>query len=143
MLYRAVAHSLLKTGASLTDEAKSRCRGPGARSRKPRRSRPEIDKVGEAASVISVDSGCGGAALFDFQRNFAAGPPGAVLDGRDIGTVICPDARVKIFVIATPEIRAKRRYLELRGRGESVEEAEILADIRRRDERDSSRAAAR
>jgi cytidylate kinase len=65
-----------------------------------------------------------------------------VLDGRDIGTVIAPNAEVKIFVIATPEVRAKRRALELRGRGEMVNEAEILADIVRRDERDTERAVA-
>lgn len=141
LLYRAVAHSLLKSGTPLTDEAKAIAAAQALD--------PEVlgdialksDQVGEAASVISVIQGVR-AALFDFQRSFAAGPPGAVLDGRDIGTVICPDARVKIFVTASPEIRAKRRYLELKGRGEAVEEAAILADIRRRDERDSSRSAA-
>ena len=83
----------------------------------------------------------GGRALFDFQRKFAAAPPGAVLDGRDIGTVICPNAEVKIFVTARPEIRARRRALELRDR-ENANEADILADILRRDERDRSRATA-
>ena len=68
--------------------------------------------------------------------------PGAVLDGRDIGTVICPNAEVKIFVTATPEVRARRRALELRGRGEQADEAAVLADILARDERDRSRAAA-
>ena len=67
---------------------------------------------------------------------------GAVLDGRDIGTVICPDANVKLFVTATPEERARRRYLELKQAGIAMSEAEVLADIRRRDERDKSRAAA-
>lgn len=141
LLYRAVAYALLKTGASLTDEARAVAAAQALD--------PEIlgdvalksDQVGEAASVVSVIPAVR-AALFDFQRSFAAGPPGAVLDGRDIGTVICPDARVKIFVTASPEIRARRRFLELKGRGEPVEEAAILADIRRRDERDSSRAAA-
>jgi cytidylate kinase len=141
LLYRAVAHSLLKAGASLTDEAKAVAAAKALDPDSLGDAVLKSDKVGEAASVISVIPAVR-AALFDFQRNFAALPPGAVLDGRDIGTVICPDARVKIFVIATPEIRAKRRYLELRGRGETVNEAEILADIRRRDERDSSRAAA-
>ena len=70
------------------------------------------------------------------QRDFAPAPPGAVLDGRDIGTVICPDADVKIFVTATPEERARRRALELQARGEPVDEADVLADILRRDERD-------
>jgi cytidylate kinase len=77
-----------------------------------------------------------------FQREFAATPPGAVLDGRDIGTVICPDADVKIFVTATPEVRAKRRFLELAANGQAVREADILADILRRDERDMKRAIA-
>ncbi|NJO54540.1 MAG: (d)CMP kinase, partial [Bacteroidales bacterium] len=67
---------------------------------------------------------------------------GAVLDGRDIGTVICPDATVKIFVTASPEVRAERRFKELKGRGEAVTYDDVLADIRRRDERDSSRSAA-
>jgi CMP/dCMP kinase len=82
------------------------------------------------------------AALFNFQQEFAATPPGAVLDGRDIGTVICPNAAVKIFVTASPEVRARRRALEQRARGESASETEILADIIRRDERDRSRTTA-
>ena len=82
------------------------------------------------------------AALFDFQQKFAAAPPGAVLDGRDIGTVICPNADVKIFVTASPEVRAKRRALELRSRGQPANDADVLTDILRRDDRDRSRAAA-
>jgi cytidylate kinase len=82
------------------------------------------------------------AALFDLQQNFAKAPPGAVLDGRDIGTVICPDAEVKIFVTASPEVRAYRRTMELRGRGENADEKAVLADILARDERDRSRSAA-
>jgi cytidylate kinase len=97
--------------------------------------------VGEAASVVSAIPEVR-AALLDFQQAFAAAPPGAVLDGRDIGTVICPNAEVKIFVTATPEVRARRRALEFESRGEGVNEAEVLADILRRDERDRSRGAA-
>jgi cytidylate kinase len=82
------------------------------------------------------------AALLAFQRNFAIRPPGAVLDGRDIGTVICPQADVKIFVTAKPEVRAGRRVLEFRSRGEPVDEAAVLSDILKRDERDMSRTAA-
>ena len=81
-------------------------------------------------------------ALLAYQRAFAAAKPGAVLDGRDIGTVICPEADVKLFVTATPEERARRRYLELKAAGMAISEAEVLADIRRRDERDKNRAAA-
>src|SRR5262245_49834494 len=96
---------------------------------------------GEAASVVSAIPEVR-AALLDFQREFGRKAPGAVLDGRDIGTVIFPDADVKIFVTATPEVRARRRMLELRAAGGSIVEADVLADILRRDERDTTRAAA-
>ena len=84
--------------------------------------------------------------LLDFQRQFAANPPtgkpGAVLDGRDVGTVICPDAPAKLFVVASAEARAKRRFAELSGKGEDVSYDEVLADLIERDERDTKRAAA-
>jgi cytidylate kinase len=80
--------------------------------------------------------------LLAYQRAFARRPEGAVLDGRDIGTVICPDADVKLFVTAASEERARRRFLELKQNGSPITEAEVLADIRRRDERDRNRAAA-
>jgi cytidylate kinase len=79
-------------------------------------------------------------ALRAYQRAFAGQVSGAVIDGRDIGTVICPDADVKLFVTASAETRAQRRYRELREAGHSVTEAEVLADIERRDERDKTRA---
>jgi cytidylate kinase len=101
----------------------------------------KTQKVGEAASVVSAIPRVR-EALVNFQRQFAADPPGAVLDGRDIGTVICPDARVKIFVTASPETRAQRRALELRGHGEPSDYAKVLADILHRDERDSNRSTA-
>ena len=82
------------------------------------------------------------AALVELQRDFARKPPGAVLDGRDIGTVIAPDAHVKIFLTASAKERARRRVAELRRNAEAVEEAAVLADIERRDHRDSTRAAA-
>jgi cytidylate kinase len=97
--------------------------------------------VGEAASIVSAIDEVR-RALLQLQRSFAASPPGAVLDGRDIGTVICPDADVKIFVDAAPQVRAARRAAEFRASGQPVDEAEILADILRRDQRDRSRAAA-
>jgi cytidylate kinase len=84
-------------------------------------------------------------ALLEFQRNFAIHPPGgrgAVLDGRDIGTVICPDATVKLYVTASAEVRAKRRLLELQKQGQNPAEAEVLADIKARDARDMGRAVA-
>jgi cytidylate kinase len=97
--------------------------------------------IGEAASVVSAFPGVR-EALLTFQRQFAAEPPGAVLDGRDIGTVICPDADVKIFVVADPVVRARRRTLEARARGEEADEAVVLADILKRDERDRNRPVA-
>ena len=97
--------------------------------------------MGEAASVVGSIPAVR-EALFDMQRRFAARPKGAVLDGRDIGTVICPDAQAKIFVTASPETRANRRALELAGRGEKVDYTSVLDDIRKRDERDSQRSSA-
>ena len=96
--------------------------------------------MGDAASVVSAIAEVR-RVLVNFQRQFAADPPGAVLDGRDIGTVICPDADVKIFVLADPKVRARRRTLEAKARGEDADEAEVLADILKRDERDRNRAA--
>ncbi|ALK10572.1 (d)CMP kinase [Blastochloris viridis] len=97
--------------------------------------------MGEAASRVAAIPEVR-VVLLDLQRRFAAQPGGAVLDGRDIGTVICPDAKVKIFVTATPEVRAERRFKELAGRGEAVTFEDVLADIERRDARDSSRTTA-
>lgn len=97
--------------------------------------------IGEAASVVAAMPAVR-AALLELQRRFAAQPGGAVLDGRDIGTVICPDASAKLFVTATPAVRAERRYKELAGRGDAISYDDVLADIRKRDERDSNRAAA-
>jgi len=141
LLYRAVAKALLDAGHSPGDGARAVA---AAKAIDPATFNETVLKrydVGEAASIVSAIPEVR-AALFDFQREFAASPPGAVLDGRDIGTVICPNADVKLFVTASPEARAHRRMLELRGRGESVDEAAVLADILRRDERDRSRAAA-
>ncbi|MGD9863312.1 MAG: d(CMP) kinase [Pseudodonghicola sp.] len=95
----------------------------------------------EAASKVAVIPEVR-AALVDFQRAFARRAGGAVLDGRDIGTVICPEAEVKLFVTASPEVRAHRRYLELRARGDDTSEDAVLADVQARDERDSARATA-
>ena len=95
------------------------------------------EDVGSAASIVAVIPEVR-AALLDFQRTFARKPPGAVLDGRDIGTVVCPDADVKIFITASPEVRARRRQLELGAASYDT----VLAEIRARDERDSRRATA-
>jgi cytidylate kinase len=102
-------------------------------------------EIAEAASVVAAFPAVR-AALLDYQRRFAAAPPagamGAIIDGRDIGTVVCPAADAKFFVDAEPEIRARRRWLEQGGAGGARSEQEILADIRVRDERDRSRASA-
>jgi cytidylate kinase len=96
-------------------------------------------RLGEAASIVASHPGVR-EALRAYQRAFAGQARGAVIDGRDIGTVICPDADVKLFVTASAETRALRRYRELSEAGHSVTEAEVLADIERRDERDKTRA---
>ncbi len=99
---------------------------------------PEVsDAASKVAALPDVR-----AAMVSFQRDFARREGGAVLDGRDIGTVICPDAEVKLFVTATPEVRARRRWLELREAGHDVTEAAVLADVEARDRRDSERADA-
>jgi CMP/dCMP kinase len=98
-------------------------------------------EIGSAASLVSVFPVVR-AALLDYQRKFAATPPGAVIDGRDIGTVVCPDASAKLFVDGAPEVRAHRRWLELKARGETPNEAALLKDIQERDARDKGRAIA-
>jgi cytidylate kinase len=141
LIYRAVAKAMLESGHPLDDVAHA---ARAAQSLDPARfdeSALKNHRVGEAASVVSAISAVRDA-LLAFQRDFGRMPPGAVLDGRDIGTVIFPDAGVKIFVTAAPEIRAQRRARELQAAGTVVAEADVLADILRRDERDSSRSAA-
>jgi CMP/dCMP kinase len=141
VIYRAVAWVLLEAGAELTDE---RAAVAAALELDPEKFGNPIlktQKVGDAASVVSAIPKVR-QALVNFQRQFAADPPGAVLDGRDIGTVICPDADVKIFVVADPKVRAHRRTLEALARGEAANEDLVLADILKRDERDQNRAAA-
>jgi cytidylate kinase len=140
LIYRAVARVLLDQNLPLADETaainaaqtldfstldEERLRGPQA---------------GEAASVISVYPGVR-EALLQGQRDFASRGSGAVLDGRDIGTVICPNADAKIFVTASAEERAKRRWLELKIAHPDLAYETVLTDIKQRDERDTNRAA--
>jgi cytidylate kinase len=99
------------------------------------------EEVGQTASVISAYPQVR-TALLQLQRDFAAQAGGAVLDGRDIGTVICPDAPVKFFVEASVEVRAKRRFLQLQARGETIDYEKVLADLAARDARDTQRATA-
>ena len=141
VIYRAVAKALLDGHIALTNEAAAVAAAMELDPEKFGHPELKTQRIGEAASVVAGISGVR-QALVEFQRQFAVGPPGAVLDGRDIGTVICPNAEVKIFVVADPQVRARRRALEARARGETVDEAEVLADIIRRDERDQNRTAA-
>ena len=140
-LYRMVGLAVLKAGGDPSD-------GPAAiraaQALDPRKYRDEdlrCEEVGEAASVVAVNPGVR-AALLDLQRTFAGKQPGTVLDGRDIGTVVCPEADVKLFITASAEVRARRRMLELAERGEKPGYETVLADIRARDERDSRRISA-
>ena len=141
LLYRAVAKAVLDAGRQPSEHVHAVAAAKALDPSRFDETALKSPQVGEASSIVSSIPEVR-TALLDFQRRFAATPPGAVLDGRDIGTVICPDADVKIFVTASPEERARRRTLEFRSRGEAITEAEVLADILRRDERDRNRAAA-
>jgi cytidylate kinase len=141
LLYRATARALIDAGERLDDEARAVAAARGLALTDFDEDKLRGREMGEAASIVAAIPAVR-AALLDMQRAFAARPGGAVLDGRDIGTVISPDADVKIFVTAAPETRANRRALELAGRGEKVDYAAVLDDIRKRDERDSSRSSA-
>ncbi len=141
LLYRAVARDLTAAGQSLEDaqaaQKAAKSLDPGSLDDPGLR----LAGIGEAASVIAKIAAVR-TALLDLQRNFAAQEPGAVLDGRDIGTVVCPDAEVKIFITAHVEVRARRRYEELKKRGEPVNYEGILEMIKARDARDAGRADA-
>lgn len=141
LLYRAVACALIDEGLPLDDvaAAEAAARGLSLTEFDPERLRSR--EMGEGSSVVAAIP-LVRTALIDMQQRFAARAEGAVLDGRDIGTVICPNATVKIFVTASPETRAQRRALELAGRGEPVDYALILEDVLKRDARDSQRALA-
>jgi cytidylate kinase len=141
VIYRAVGMAMLGLGAELTDETRAAALALALDPASFDDPALKSQAAGEAASVVSALPKVR-EALVSFQRQFAETPPGAVLDGRDIGTVICPQADVKIFVIADPVVRARRRTLEAQARGEPADEAVILADILKRDERDRNRAAA-
>ncbi len=138
LLYRAVARDVIERGGKLEDAAAA---VTAARKLDPKSlDDPALrgPAAGDAASMIAKIPDVR-AALLDYQRTFAAQPGGAVLDGRDIGTVVCPDADIKIYVTATPEERARRRHLEHQGRGETLDYETVLADILARDARDSGR----
>jgi len=141
MIYRAVSARLLAAGIDPADpdqaQAAARALTPADLERPGLRD----EAVGRAASIVAAAPAVR-AALVDFQRRFAGQPPGAVLDGRDIGTVICPEAEVKFFVTAAAGIRARRRFDELQARGESATYAAVLQDLQERDARDQGRGVA-
>jgi CMP/dCMP kinase len=137
-LYRAVARDVAAAGHALTDV---KAAAEAARQLDPATlSDPNLRLKGngEAASIVAAFPEVR-AELIAFQRSFAANPSGAVVEGRDIGTVVCPDAEAKIFVTASPHARARRRYVELKGYGVETTEAAVLAEIVERDRRDRER----
>jgi cytidylate kinase len=147
MLYRAVGIAVIRAGGNPA-EAQAAIRAArelNAAALVNLANDPDLrteigsDAASKVAAVPEVRQ-----ALLKFQQDFANNPPdgkkGAVLDGRDIGTVIAPHAPVKIYVEASPEVRANRRFLELRSKGENVTEAQVLADLQARDARDTQRA---
>jgi len=142
LLYRAVGLGVLDAGHALDDAAAAEAvaRALDA-SHLTDTDRLTARGAGEAASRVAGYPGVR-AALLAFQKTFAGQPGGAVLDGRDIGTVIAPEAQAKLFVTATPQVRARRRWKQLTARGEVIAFEDMLADIVRRDERDAGRGAA-
>ena len=149
LLYRAVAGKVIDIGVEIADdpETYSVIAGQAAHGLIPADLEVDglrTDRVAQAASKVSALPEAR-AALLSFQRSFAEHPPyggqGAILDGRDIGTVVCPEADVKLFISASTEIRAKRRFKELQERGVEAIYARVLDDMRERDARDTGRDA--
>ncbi|TGY90270.1 (d)CMP kinase [Marinicauda algicola] len=140
-LYRAVAVEMLEAGENPRDaeaaEARARALDPSAIDEKKIRTAG----AGVAASIVSAHPGVR-RALLKLQQDFARQPGGAVMDGRDIGTVIAPEAEVKLYVTASEEARAWRRQAELVNRGEMIEFDQVLAQLKERDARDAARSAA-
>ena len=141
LTFRAVAHALVVAGKPLDDEDVAEAAARGLDLAALDRSVLSAHAIGEAASKVAVMPRVR-QALLEAQRGFASRPGGAILDGRDIGTVVCPDADVKLFVTASAEERAQRRTDEILAKGEQADYAQILADVKKRDERDQNRAVA-
>ena len=139
LTYRAVAQAMLVQNLALDDERVAENTAGMVDLTKLDRSVLSSHAIGEAASKIAVYPGVR-RILVEQQRAFAKSPSGAILDGRDIGTVVCPDAPVKFYVTASPEVRAKRRYDEIVHNGGTADFETIMADVKRRDERDTGRA---
>jgi cytidylate kinase len=141
ILYRAVALTMFRFGGDPASEFEAVRACEGVAQIDPTDPELRSEVVGSIASRISTYAGVR-SALLDRQRHFASQASGAVLDGRDIGTVIAPDASAKLFVTASPEVRARRRVAELLSRGMPAHFEDVLIDIRARDERDTYRDAA-
>ena len=139
LIYRAVGHALLSVGLPLDNEILAEEAAQNINFADLDRNILSAHEIGEAASKVAA-MGKVRAALVTAQRKFADTPPGAVLDGRDIGTVVCPNAQLKLYVTASLQVRAKRRYDEIIGTGAKADLNEILADLKRRDDRDINRA---
>lgn len=140
-LYRAVARDVLAADGELRDDGLAATVAQRLDPATLEDPRLRAHEIGEAASIVAANRRVRDA-LLDFQRAFARRRPGAVLDGRDIGTVVCPDADIKLFVTASPEVRARRRHLELAARDDDASYERVLADIQVRDARDADRSAA-
>lgn len=141
LLYRAVGRRVLGAGGDPGNEADAATQARALVPSDVDAAQLRGEGIGQAASRVAA-FGSVRAALLPFQRNFAATPPGAVLAGRDVGTVICPDATLKVFVTASVEERARRRFEELRQRGDPTIYAAVLEELRERDRRDQDRAVA-
>ena len=139
LTYRAAAKALLDRGLPLNDEAVAETMARDVELAGLDREILSAHAIGEAASKIAVMPAVR-RALVEAQQAFSRRKPGTVLDGRDIGTVVCPDAPVKLYVTASPEVRARRRYDEIVGRGDAADFDEIFADVQKRDDRDMGRA---
>lgn len=138
LLYRAVARDVRAAEGSLELEADAAAAARNLDTATLDDATLRLPSVGDAASIVARHPGVR-SALLSLQRDFSRQLPGAVLDGRDIGTVVCPDAEVKLFVTATANVRAERRYLELVARGEPVTRESVLNMIELRDQRDKER----
>ena len=139
LTYRAVAKALLDMGLPLDGEDRAAEVAAGLDFTGLDRAVLSAHGIGEAASKVAVMPKVR-TALVEAQRRFAGREPGAVLDGRDIGTVVCPRAPVKLFVTATPQVRAQRRFAEIKSGGGDASYDDVLADLKRRDARDAERA---
>jgi cytidylate kinase len=145
LLYRAVGKKILDAGKAPENAAAAEAVARELKAEDLNAEGLRLDTVAQAASKVSAVFGVR-SALLDFQQSFANSPPegykGAVLDGRDIGTVVCPSATAKLFITASTEVRATRRFKELHNADTGVIYARVLEDMEERDERDSSRSVA-